>query len=71
VISAVDPDARHSRKAGEARRDGHRAHVAADPKTEIITGEKLTRAPAPRTPTRRSRKSSWPQISGMCVRDLR
>jgi IS5 family transposase len=44
VISAADPDARHTRKSGEARRDGYRAHVAADPETGIITDEKLTRA---------------------------
>ena len=43
VISAVDPDARHTRKSPEARRDGYRAHVAADPETGIITDEKLTR----------------------------
>jgi hypothetical protein len=40
----VDPDARHTRKSPEARRDGYRAHVAADPETGIITDEKLTRA---------------------------
>ena len=44
VISTVDPDARHTRKSPEARRDGYRAHVAADPETGIITGEKLTKA---------------------------
>jgi hypothetical protein len=44
VISAVDPEARHTRKSSEARRDGFRAHVAADPDTGIITGEKLTGA---------------------------
>ena len=44
VISTVDPDARHTRKSGEARRDGYRAHLAADPGTGIITDEKLTRA---------------------------
>ena len=44
MISTVDPDARHARKPPEARRDGYRAHVAADPQTGIITGEKLTRA---------------------------
>ena len=44
VISAVDPDARHTRKSAEARRDGYRAHVAADPATGIITDEKLTKA---------------------------
>ena len=44
VVSAVDPDARHTRKSPEARRDGYRAHVAADPETGIITDEKLTRA---------------------------
>jgi hypothetical protein len=44
VISVNDPDARHTRKSPEARRDGYRAHVAADPDTGIITDEKLTRA---------------------------
>ena len=44
VVSTVDPDARHTRKSPEARRDGYRAHVAADPETGIITDEKLTRA---------------------------
>jgi IS5 family transposase len=44
VISTVDSDARHTRKSPEARRDGYRAHVAADPETGIITDEKLTRA---------------------------
>ena len=44
VISTVDPDARHTRKSPEARRDGYRAHVAADPGTGIITDEQLTKA---------------------------
>jgi IS5 family transposase len=44
VISTVDPDARHTRKSPENRRDGYRAHVAACPETGIITGEELTRA---------------------------
>ena len=44
VISTGDPEARHTRKSPEARRDGYRAHVAADPQTGIITDEKLTGA---------------------------
>ena len=44
VVSVSDPDARHTRKSPEARRDGYRAHVAADPGTGIITDEKLTKA---------------------------
>ena len=44
VVSTVDPDARHTRKSPEARRDGYRAHVAADPETGIITDEQLTKA---------------------------
>jgi len=44
VVSTVDPEARHTRKSPEARRDGYRAHVAADPQTGIITDEKLTKA---------------------------
>ena len=44
VISTAGTQARHTRKSPEARRDGHRAHVAADPDTGIITDEKLTGA---------------------------
>ena len=44
VISVNDPDARHTRKSPENRRDGYRAHLAACPETGIITGEQLTRA---------------------------
>src|SRR6266511_2955847 len=44
VISTVDPDARHTRKSPENRRDGYRAHVAAEPQTGIITDEELTQA---------------------------
>ena len=44
VISVHDPEARHTRKSPEARRDGYRAHLAADPQTGIITAEELTRA---------------------------
>jgi hypothetical protein len=44
VISVNDPEARHTRKSPENRRDGYRAHVAADPETGLITGEQLTRA---------------------------
>jgi hypothetical protein len=44
VISTVDPEARHTRKSPEARRDGYRAHVAAEPDTGIITDEALTKA---------------------------
>jgi Transposase DDE domain len=44
VISTVDPEARHTRKSPEARRDGYRAHLAADPDTGIITDEELTKA---------------------------
>ena len=44
VISVMDPEARHTRKSPENRRDGYRAHVAACPETGIITGEQLTKA---------------------------
>jgi IS5 family transposase len=47
VISVRDPDARHTRKSPEARRDGYRAHVAAEPGTGLITDEQLTRAAGP------------------------
>ncbi|HEV8650090.1 MAG TPA: transposase, partial [Actinomycetes bacterium] len=44
IISTVDPDARHTRKSPECRRDGYRGNVAAEPGTGIITDEELTRA---------------------------
>jgi len=44
IISVNDPEARHTRKSPENRRDGYRAHVAACPETGIITGEQLTKA---------------------------
>jgi hypothetical protein len=44
VISVHDPEARHTRKSPEARRDGYRAHVAAEPETGLITDEELTKA---------------------------
>lgn len=47
VISQVDPDARHARKSPEARRDGYRAHVVAEPETGIITDEALSMAAGP------------------------
>ena len=31
IISTVDPEARHTRKSPEARRDGYRAHLSAEP----------------------------------------
>ena len=47
VISVNDPEARHTRKSPEARRDGYRAHVSAEPATGLITDEQLTRAAGP------------------------
>jgi Transposase domain (DUF772)/Transposase DDE domain len=47
VISQIDTEARHTRKSPEARRDGYRAHVAAEPETGIITDEALTKAAGP------------------------
>ena len=44
VISTVDPQARHTRKSKSQRRDGFRAHVAAEPGTGLITGCALTMA---------------------------
>ena len=44
VISTVDEQARHTRKSPSARRDGYRAHLAADPETGIITAGRLTMA---------------------------
>src|SRR6266545_136748 len=48
---AVEPDARHTRKSPEARRDGYRAHAVAEPDTGIITDEELTKAAGTETAT--------------------
>ena len=42
----VDPEARHTRKSPEARRDGYRHAAAAKPATGIITDEALTTPPS-------------------------
>jgi len=47
MISTVDPEARHTRKSPEARRDGYRAHLVAEPGTGLITDEELTQAAGP------------------------
>ncbi len=44
TISTVDPQARHARKSRSQRRDGYKAHIAAEPDTGIITAAKLTPA---------------------------
>jgi hypothetical protein len=44
VISAVDRQARHTRKCKPKRRDGFRGHVAAEPETGLITDCEMTMA---------------------------
>ena len=44
VISTVDTQARHTRKGKSARRDGFRAHVAAEPGTGLITDCEMSMA---------------------------
>ena len=44
VISTVDREARHTRKSKSARRDGFRAHLAAEPDSALITGCEMTMA---------------------------
>jgi hypothetical protein len=51
VISTVDPQARHARKSSAQRRDGYKAHVAAEPETGLVTECGLTAATAPDGPT--------------------
>jgi len=46
VISTVDPTARHGHKTSARGFDGHKAHVATDPDSEIITATKVTPANA-------------------------
>jgi Transposase DDE domain/Transposase domain (DUF772) len=51
VISTVDPQARHTRKTSAQRRDGYKAHVAAEPESGLVTECALTAATAPDGPT--------------------
>jgi IS5 family transposase len=47
VISTVDPQARHARKANAQRRDGYKAHIAAEPVSGLVTECALTAANLP------------------------
>jgi len=51
VISTVDPQARHTRKTSAHKRDGYRAHVAAEPESGLFTECALTAANAADGPT--------------------
>jgi hypothetical protein len=51
VISTVDPQAHHARKTSAQRRDGYKAHLAAEPETGLVTECALTAANAPDGPT--------------------
>jgi DDE family transposase/transposase-like protein DUF772 len=51
VISTVDPQARHARKTSAQRRDGYKAHLAAEPETGLVTECALTAASVPDGPT--------------------
>jgi IS5 family transposase len=51
VISTVDPQARHTRKTSAHKRDGYKAHVAAEPESGLVTECALTAANAADGPT--------------------
>src|SRR5215212_12024336 len=51
VISTVDPQARHTRKTNAQRRDGYKAHIAAEPVSGLVTECALTAANLPDGPT--------------------
>jgi hypothetical protein len=51
VISTVDPQARHARKTSAHRRDGYKAHIAAEPETGLVTECALTAANVADGPT--------------------
>jgi hypothetical protein len=51
VISTVDPQARHTRKTSADKRDGYKAHIAAEPVSGLVTECALTAANAPDGPT--------------------
>ena len=47
TISTVDPQARHGHKTRTRKRDGYKAHIAAEPQTGLITAVALTPANTP------------------------
>ena len=47
TISTVDPEARHGHKTRTRKRDGYKAHIAAEPETGLITAVALTPANTP------------------------
>jgi IS5 family transposase len=51
VLSTVDPQARHTRKTSADKRDGYKAHLAAEPETGLVTECALTAANLPDGPT--------------------
>jgi hypothetical protein len=51
VISTVDPQARHAHKTSAHRRDGYKAHIAAEPESGLVTECALTAASVPDGPT--------------------
>jgi transposase-like protein DUF772 len=51
VISTVDPQARHARTTSAAKRDGFKAHLAAEPETGLVTEWALTAATVADGPT--------------------
>jgi IS5 family transposase len=51
VISTVDPQARHTRKTNADKRDGYKAHIAAEPVSGLVTACALTAANLPDGPT--------------------
>jgi hypothetical protein len=60
VISTVDPEARHTRKSSEARRDGFRALWWPSLRRGSSPTRRSARPPARRIPIRRWRRSSSP-----------
>lgn len=51
TISVVDPQTRHARKTSSQKRDGYKAHIAAEPDTGIVTACEITAANVPDGPT--------------------
>ena len=47
VISTVDPEARHTRKSRENRREGFKAHIVVEPDTGLTTTAGLTKVNGP------------------------
>ena len=52
IVSVHDPEMRHGRKSARRRFDGHKAAIAVDPESQLITAADVLAGNAPTTSRR-------------------